>query len=117
MNALFKTIRKDSLVFWSFWITIVTIILMIIAISVSYTNLPPFIPLYNHMPWGYGRLGRTYELFLLPVSILAVCIVNTVVSIRLAEKSPLLVRFLFLTMVSVAIFSCIFVGKLIFVTL
>lgn len=69
------------------------------------------------MPWGYARLGKTYELFIPPIVIAMVCIINTSLGIRLMEKSPLLARFLFLTMVALALFAFIFIGRLIFVTL
>lgn len=117
MKGFFKTIQKDTVLLWSFWATIVLVVSMVAAIGISFTNLPPFLPLYNHMPWGYARLGNTYEIFLLPASIVLLCCINTSIGIGLMEKSPLLTRFLFLTMVTLAFFTAIFIGKLIFITL
>lgn len=117
MKKLFKLIQKDSVLSWTFWTTIVFVLVMIVLIGVFYTNLPPFLPLYNQMPWGYDRLGHAYELFLLPFSTLFICIINTTIGIRLMSKVPLLARFLFLTMAGLALFSCIFLVRLVFLVL
>lgn len=117
MKNFFKKIQNDSVLSWTFWITIILIILMAIAISIAYTNIPPFIPLYNQMPWGYARLGKTYELFLLPISVLGVMIGNIIVGTRLIGKIPLLARFLFITMASLALLTFIFIIRIIFLVL
>lgn len=117
MKGFFKLLRRDSVLVWSFWATLVCVVLMIAAILVSYTNLPPFVPLYNHMPWGFARLGRVYELFILPILILILCATNTTLGLRLLGKNTLLARFLFLTMVSLAVFTFIFIMRLIFITI
>ena len=117
MKKFFNSLQKDTVLVWSFWVSIITLFLMVLVTIISYANLPPFIPLYNHMPWGYARLGKTYELFFPTAVVLGICIINTIVGIKLIEKSPLLARFLFLTMAGLALFTCIFVGRLIFITL
>lgn len=116
MKNFFKNIAQDSVLQWSFWITIFLIILMIGGIALSYTNIPPVVPLYNNMPWGYARLGKTYELFFLPLLTLIICVVNTSIGIRLRVKIPLLARFLFLTMGTLAFFTSFFLARLILLT-
>lgn len=117
MKNFFRLLRKDNALLWSFWITIILLILMTVAIVLTYTSLPPFIPLYNHMPWGYARLGKTYELFFLPLSIALICLINSLVGMRLIHSNPLLTRFLFVTVAILALFTSIFIGRLIFLTL
>lgn len=117
MKKFFKTIQKDSILSWSFWTTILFTLLMSAIIAASLTTLPPFLPLYNQMPWGYARLGRSYELFLLPAGILAITIGNTLVGAKLVEKIPLLARFLFITMVVLAFFTFIFIIRIIFLVI
>ena len=117
MKEFFKTLRKDSVLRWGFWITMLFITLSFLAIGIAYTNLPPFIPLYNHMPWGYARLGRTYELFLLPILVAGITAINTFLGTRLLVKHTLLARFLFISMICIALFNFIFIVRLIFDTL
>ncbi|HYK08439.1 MAG TPA: hypothetical protein VEW42_03005 [Candidatus Eisenbacteria bacterium] len=117
MRGLFKALQKDSVLNWSFWATVSIVAITLISIGISYINLPPFIPLYNQLPWGYARLGKTYELFIPPLVVLALLFVNTFVGLRLTEKYPLLARFLFLTIIGLALFTCIFIERLIFATL
>jgi len=113
MKNFFKKLQQDSVLNWSFWITLLLIFLMVGGIAATLSNLPPVVPLYNNMPWGYGRLGRSYELFFIPGLVLAVCILNTIIGLRLVKNIPLLARFLFLTMVCLALFTSIFLGRLI----
>jgi len=117
MRGLFKALQKDSVLNWSFWATVSIVAITVGSIGISYINLPPFIPLYNQLPWGYARLGKTYELFIPPLVVLILLFLNTFVGLRLAEKYPLLARFLFLTIIGLALFTCIFVERLIFATL
>lgn len=117
MKGFFKLLQKDSVLLWSFWISIFMVVAATGGIIASYTSLPPVIPLYNHMPWGYARLGRSYELFILPLTILCILFLNSFVGVKLLGKIPLLARFLFLTMVALSLFMLIFVARLIFITL
>lgn len=117
MRGFFKTLQKDSVLLWSFWISNIAILIGITSIALSYANLPPVLPLYNHLPWGYARLGKTYELFFLPLVSIVVVFVNSFLGASLLSKIPLLARFLFLTMVALSLFMLIFTVRLIFVTL
>lgn len=117
MKNFFNQVKKDSALLWSFWITIILLVIMTIGILLVYTSLPPFLPLYNHMPWGYARLGKTYELLFLPISLAVICLINCLIGLRLITTSPLLVRFLFLTTAILAFFTSIFIGRLIFLTI
>src|SRR5579883_1208324 len=117
MKGFFKSLRKDSVLLWSFWVSIVVVIAATITIAASFSNLPPVIPLYNHMPWGYARLGKTYELFLLPTVTLCIVFINAFIGVKLLTRVPLLARFLFLTMISLSFFMLIFLIRLIFISI
>src|SRR5258706_12002307 len=117
MKKFFKLLQKDSVINWSFWATIIIVVISLVSIGISYTNLPPFIPLYNQRPWGYARLGKTYELLIPSLVTLILLFLNSFLGLRLTEKSPLLARFLFITILCLALFTCIFVERLIFTDL
>ncbi|MGH7245577.1 MAG: hypothetical protein ACREGI_01435 [Candidatus Levyibacteriota bacterium] len=83
---------------------------------ISFATLPPILPVFNKMPWGYARLGQKVTLFI-PVGLcLVIFIGNTTLATKLREKIPLLTRFLFITSLTVSIFTCIFLIKAIQVT-
>lgn len=117
MKKFFKTLQKDSVLSWTFLLTIIFVVIMVGLIGIFFMSLPPFLPLYNQMPWGYERLGHSFELLYLPLGTLIVCAINTILGIKLIGKIPLLARFLFLTMTGLALFTCIFLVRLVFLVL
>ena len=117
MKKFFKLLQKDSVLTWTFWTTVLAIIVSLGVIALFYTNLPPFLPLYNQMPWGYERLGKTEQLFLFPLLAFFISALNLFFGVKLLEKNPLLARFLFITMTVISLFTCIFVTRLIFLVL
>lgn len=117
MSGPFKTIFKDSIITWSFWLTIVFIVASIALVTIAFVHLPPVIPLYNKMSWGYERLGRTYEI-VFPLSLpLVFFIGNLFFGKYMHDKVPLLSRFLSLTALSLSIFTFIFMIKMILVVI
>ncbi len=117
MSGSFKFLFKDSIILWSFWLTILFIVLAIAIVALAFFHLPPVIPLYNKMAWGYERLGTRYEVAL-PLSLpILFFIMNIFFGRYVQEKVPLLARFLFMTGLSLALFTCIFMIKMILVVI
>lgn len=117
MNTPFKVLFADKIVFFSFWTSILFFILTLGIVALSYTDLPPFLPIYNKLAWGYARLGNTYEI-LLPILLpifFTVC--NLFAARYLYEKAPLLTRFLLLSTLLIALFTFIFILKLVLIIL
>lgn len=80
-------------------------------------HLPPFLPLYNKMAWGYARLGNKWEIFI-PIFFVLICISgNTYLGLKLQQKLPLLARFIFTTNLAISIFTAIFIGKILLIIL
>jgi len=117
MRKFLNKLQKDSVINFSFWVTVVILLITLIGIIFVYTNLPPFLPIFNHMPWGYGRIGPRYQIFLPVILISLISIFNYIFGLKIIEKYPLLTRFLFVTTAILAFFSLIFEFKLIFLTL
>src|SRR5579872_4419623 len=112
MSTSFKTLLQDRIIQVSFWGSMLFFVVSCLVVAITYTHLPPFLPLYNKLAWGYARLGHTYEI-LIPIGIpLLLCIVNIFLGKYLYEKVPLLARFLFLITFLIALFTCIFIVKL-----
>ena len=59
MKEFFNDIRDDRITRSSFIASLAIIVLSVIYILFYYTNLHPYIPLYNQLPWGEQRLAQT----------------------------------------------------------
>lgn len=97
MSALYKFIQADRILFWSFLVSLVCIVLSLILILFSLQKLPDLIPLYNQLPWGPARLGKKLELFIPFILDLAIFVANVFLSKKFHEKIPLLSRMLAVT--------------------
>lgn len=117
MKKFFNLITKDTIGKTSFWITILLFVVAVGLVGIFYLSLPPFLPLYNHMPWGYARLGRTYEIFIPLGMTLIFSLTNTYLAVTFRGKEPLLSRFLFVANITIWFFMCLFVIRLLQVTL
>ncbi|HXS14906.1 MAG TPA: hypothetical protein VN711_02170 [Candidatus Saccharimonadales bacterium] len=112
MKEFFRSVQQDAVGAWSFWVTTLLFVTILCGIAVLYRSLPPYLPLYNHMPWGYSRLGVSYEIFVPLGTAIIFVVVNTFLGKYLRSSYPLLARFLFAANASLAFFTLIFFLRL-----
>lgn len=94
MKNLFKHIQEDKVLFWSFILSAILLTGAIILIGIFFGRIPPFLPLFNSLPWGYARVGSKIAFFL-PILIgWVVIIFNSIISSIMYEKIALLSRFI-----------------------
>lgn len=117
MSASIKQLREDKIIAYATLTGFVINLISIFYILLAYTYLPPLLPIYNHQPWGDKRLGQKPELFLpLGLSIfLFLC--NIILAKTLYEKVPLISRMLTVTSFIIALITCIFIFRIIQITL
>lgn len=108
MKELFKNIRNDKVFLGSFSLTLVLIIISLIYIILLYNKLPPYIPLFNQLPWGYERLGTTIMIFLPIAAVLVITIGNIILSSIIYEKTQIVSRMLAVTSLLIAFLSFLF---------
>ena len=114
MKKILKYIKSDRLIFFCFLTSIILFLISFLIIIIYYRFLPLFIPIFNQMPWGYGRLGSKIEI-LIPLGIsLLFLIINTQLDYFLKEKNFLLSRFSFLTLLLINILNLVFTLRIIF---
>jgi hypothetical protein len=111
MNELFKHIKADKIIKWGMTLATGILILEIAYILIVYRALPPFLPLFNQMPWGEERLGDKIEIFLPVVITVAFAGVNVLLIARLYTRMPLASRILSITTLLITVLSCIFVTR------
>ncbi len=117
MKEFFSDIRQDKLTFRGFLTTIILIILPLPYILINYKGLPPFMPVYNQLPWGTPRLAPTWGVFIPTVISFFILIVNIIVSSVLYKKTPLVSRLLAVISLIVAILTMLFVVRTIQIVL
>jgi hypothetical protein len=106
MNALTKLLRADTIFFWCFYGSLGLLLIALILIVVFYTKLPPVIPIFQQLPWGYDRLG-TKETIFIPLGIsLLLFVVNFLFSAMYYERLPLVARMLSTTAFLISFFAC-----------
>src|SRR3989344_7772334 len=94
MKEFFKDVKSDKAIIPAFFINGVFIIASIIFILFSYGNLPPFIPIFNQLPWGEQRLGPTFTIFIPVLVALLILIINILTATITYKKIPLVARML-----------------------
>lgn len=94
MKEFFKDIKGDKTIAYAFTINIFFIIAAIIYIAFSYGKLPPFIPIFNQLPWGEKRLGNTIMIFIPILIALLILAINIFISTAIYKKIPLISRML-----------------------
>jgi len=93
MKKLFNHIKEDRLLFSSFLFSAILLFLSTILIGIFYTHLPPFLPLFNSLPWGYARIGIKLAFFL-PILIgWIIVVINSILCSVIYERIVLLSRF------------------------
>jgi hypothetical protein len=108
MNTLFRYIFLDKILLLACVATIGCIVCTTAVILFLFQSLPPFIPLFNQMPWGVARLG-TKDQFFIPVFIsFFILIINTILANVIYEKMPLISRILCITSLLIAFFVFLF---------
>ena len=92
MKEFFRDIFQDKIIISAFYINIFFIIAAIIYILISYGKLPPFVPIFNQLPWGEQRLGSTFTIFIPVLITLLLLAINIFISAVIYKKIPLISR-------------------------
>lgn len=111
MNGLFKKVVNDKIIRFGNGISLFLILLDCLYTFFVYKSLPPFLPLFNQMPWGEIRLGDK-DLLFLPISLaLGISLINFFFSTQLYDHMPLLARMVTITSLLINIITFIFLFR------
>ena len=111
MKKYFNYLRKDRLVLRLFILAFVLLLITFIISALSYTKLPPILPIFNQLPWGMQRLSPTPGIFIPPVLALSIFVVNIFLAAFSYEKSPLLARLFAVTTMLTGLLTLLFVVR------
>jgi len=111
MKAFFKDVASDKTITLAFFLNGLFIITIIIFILFSYGRLPPFIPIFNQLPWGEQRLGTTITIFIPVLVALLIFLINIFTSTITYKKIPLVSRMMAAISLLTSILTFLFVVK------
>lgn len=113
MKDFLNNIRSDKTTRLIFIANFLLIIITLILIGFYYRNFPPFIPIFNQLPWGEQRLGSTITIFIPPLISLFIFILNIIITSLTYEKIPLVARMVAVVSFLVGILVFLFIIKII----
>jgi len=117
MNVSFKKILQDKITLWNFSSSLILLLGSVLYTGVVFFHLPPILPIYNRMPWGYARLGTRIEIFI-PIGIACTFFLcNLYLTSVLYNKLPLVARLISIITFILSLCTCIFIIKIINIVL
>jgi len=117
MKEFFKDVKNDKLTYRVFITTLFFILLPLPYILFFYRNLPPFLPVFNQLPWGQPRLAPPWGIFIPSLISLCILITNIILSSVLYKKTPLVSRLLAVISFIIALLTLLFVFRTIQIVL
>ncbi|MDP2649794.1 MAG: hypothetical protein Q8P10_03030 [bacterium] len=111
MKEFFKEIKGDKTIALAFFINIFFIIITVAYILISYGKLPPFVPVFNQLPWGEQRLGTTLAIFIPVLVTLLIFAINIFAGTSIYKKIPLISRMLAAISLLAGILTFLFIAK------
>ena len=117
MKKFLTNIKADKLTFRGFLLSFILIILTVLYILINFRNLPPLIPIFNQLPWGFERLTESWGIFI-PVAVLGIIFIfNIIFTSVVYAKNPLIARIVAATTLLLVVMNFIFVVRTILVVL
>lgn len=84
-----------------------------IVLAIAFKRLPPSIPLYYSLPWGEEQLARPADLFIIPLSVMLIFLLNLTLSMTFLKKDDFLTQFLMWSSCLIALVGAISIIKII----
>ncbi len=112
MFISFNKLLADKIIKQSAIASLTLLVLSGLYLLLLFRNFPPYVPLYNQLPWGVGRLGEKIMVFLPTVIVLFLFIINMLLSRMLYEKMPLVARMISITTFFISFVTFIFIVRI-----
>jgi len=109
MKSFFRSIFEDKQFRRIILLTIIVIALSLLFILLKFFSLPPFIPIFNQLPWGNQRLITRAGIFIPLILSVLVFILNLISSAFIYKKNPLIARIFAVTSFLIALMTLLFI--------
>jgi hypothetical protein len=113
MKNFINNIVSDKLALRGFLISFLLMLLTVFYILINFLNLPPFIPIFNQLPWGNDRLTSTLGIFIPTLIFGLIFLFNIIFTSIVYSKSPLIARIVAAVTLILAFMNFLFVVKII----
>jgi hypothetical protein len=111
MKNFINNISSDKLTIRGFFISLLLVLLTLAYIVLSYPKLPPFIPIFNQLPWGNERLASTPGIFIPIIIFSFVFMFNLAFTSIIYNKNPLIARMVAAVTLILALMNFLFIIK------
>lgn len=88
-------------------LSLLLIAVQVIAIAISWKNLPPMVPLWYSLPWGDEQLASPIWLTVLPGGSIAWQIISFITNVYVTRDHLIFAQILSLASCFLSLFSCI----------
>lgn len=109
MKKFFSPLQSDKTLLGGFVGSLIILILHSLYLFFLFPKLPPFVPLYNQMPWGPERLGSQNETLYVLCMVSIIFVLNFIIALLIYSKMPLISRMISLITFIVNIFALLFI--------
>ncbi len=118
MKEFISSVKRDKITFNIFIASLGICVLTIGLILLNYLNLPPYVPVFNQLPWGNDRLVETPGIFIPVVFFLITFLFNFgFASFLYTKNNPLLARIVAAVTLTVSIMNLLFIIKVLLLIL
>lgn len=111
MKKQISQIFTDKIIRLASILTLILLIVLTGLVIFYFFKLPPFIPLFNQLPWGLERLSDKIGIFLPLVLSFCFFVFNIILAAFTYEKMPLVARILSITSLLIALLTFIFIAR------
>lgn len=118
MKEFIENIKKDKIIFYEVLASFSIFIITMIIIFLNFFNLPPYIPVFNQLPWGNSRLTKDIGIFIPSLVFLFIFIFNIFFAFLAYKKNnPLLGRIIASITILLSIMNFLFTLRIIFLVI
>lgn len=113
MNGLIEQLSIDKTIWWSTLLSVFFLTVALLLVLIFYQNLPPFIPLFNQLPWGIDRLSPKTNLLFPIILTFVLLLCNTTLTKYIYERMVITSRMLAITSLLASLLTLIFTARII----
>lgn len=103
MKGFFKNVFLDKTTRLGFAGTISVVLITLVFVFFYYNSLPPFVPIFNQLPWGEQRFGAKPAMFLPTLISFLIFALNLILAMLIYKKIPLVSRILAISSLTVSV--------------
>jgi|SRR3989344_1108569 len=114
MKGFSKELMRDRIISLGFLFNVLIVLLSIIFVLINLSSLPPYIPIFNQLPWGQERLGSSITIFLPVGFVIFFSIFNFFISSFIYSKSQIISRMLAVANVLISFLSFLLILRTVY---